>query len=112
MSQSLPEHELRSTPRRGAALTAKIWELGSRVQSATVADLGAGGCRLTECSLAIGADVWLRFGARDPIRARVAWVGATGTGCAFYRDLAFHEVGAIARGTAVRRSAALFGARR
>ena len=83
-SLSLPFPDERKTARRIAGFAATVRELGATPMQAKILDVSETGCRLGNCALERGAEIWLQLPGREPMRATVVWSKDSRAGCRFY----------------------------
>lgn len=110
-SLSLPFADERKSARKIANFAANVRELGSTPMQAKILDVSEGGCRLADCRLEQGAEIWLQLPGREPMRATVIWSKGSRAGCRFYapaRGIASDRPRPTATGPATR---GVFGAR-
>ena len=80
----LPFPDERKASRQLANIAATVRELGQAPMQAKILDVGPTGCRLGDCRLERGAEIWLQLPGREPVRATVIWSRLGRAGCEFY----------------------------
>ena len=80
----LPESDQRFAHRRIVNFAGFVRELGAVAQSVAVEDISSAGCRIANCDLAPGAEIWLKIGTTNPVRAHVVRNEGGAAGCEFY----------------------------
>jgi hypothetical protein len=91
---ALPFPDERKAARRMASVAATVRELGSTPMQAQLLDISEAGCRLADCPLERGAEIWLQLPGQEPVRATVIWAKGRQAGCSFYapaRPMAAHR---------------------
>jgi hypothetical protein len=83
-SLSLPFPDERKSARKIANFAATVRELGSTPMQAKIIEVSETGCRLADCRLEQGAEIWLQLPGREPMRATVIWTKGSRAGCRFY----------------------------
>ena len=84
----LPVLDGRSAERRIVNLAARLREPGARIVDADVKDLSTDGyMAVTELSLEVGANVWLKLPGLEPQNSRVIWTEDGRTGFQFANKL-------------------------
>ena len=88
--ERLTETERRSrlAERREVMISVKVRRPGETWFTSTIADMSVSGFRLQSfMKLSVGAELWIMLPGFEGRRARVLWVRAHESGCAFERPL-------------------------
>ena len=80
----LPFPDEREVPRPTVDLGATVRELRSVASRCRITDLTRFGCRLADCEVDRGDEVWIHIDGYEAARATIIWTKTREAGCRFY----------------------------
>ena len=94
---TIPREDRRQASRRLINLAAALRQPGSTSASATILNVGYGGCKVRTASrLCVGDEVWIKFDGLEARRSKVVWAADDCLGCEFAVPLLHSELELVA----------------